>query len=158
MKIVRVLFFLFIPLVFINAQGMRRQADPATLEKIEQMENARLIKLLDLSEEQSIRFFARRKEYLQKMHELLQKRRDFIDSTQDLLKEDESENQKKFNDKVEEVFELEAKIFKEKRHYYKSLSNLISPKQVLQLMTFEERFRREVREKLADKQNRKKSE
>ncbi|MEW6652230.1 MAG: hypothetical protein AB1394_02050 [Bacteroidota bacterium] len=158
MKIVRVLIFLLIPLIFMNAQVIRRQADPAALEKIEQMENAKLIQMLDLNEEQSIRFFARRKEYLQKMHELLQKRRDFIDSTQDLLKEEEMENQKKFNDQVEEIFALEAKIFKEKKNYYRSLSNLISPKQVLQLMTFEERFRREVREKIANRQNRKKGE
>lgn len=154
MKIVRVFIILLIPFVFINAQGMRRQPDPAALEKIEQMENAKLIKLLDLSEEQSIRFFARRKEYLQKMHELLQKRRGFIDSTEDLLKEDEKENQKKFKDKVEEVFDLEAQIFKEKRNYYKALSNLITPKQILQLMTFEELFRREVREKLVNRQKR----
>lgn len=157
MKIVPILILVLIPFAFINAQGMHRQADPKALERIEQMENSKIIRMLDLKEEEAVRFFARRREYLQKMHELLQKRRSFIESTEDLLKEDERENQKKFKEKIEEVFELESQIFKEKKNYYKSLSNIISPKQILQLMSFEERFRREVREKLVNRQYKKNS-
>jgi len=155
MKIVRVFFILLLPFVLLNAQGMRRQHNPAVLEKIEQLENARIIKMLDLNEEQSIRFFARKKEYTQKMQELLISRRDFLESTEELLKEDEKENQKKIRDKIEEALELDTKIVKLKREYYKSLNNLISPKQILQLISFEERFRREVRDKLTNRQNKK---
>ena len=153
MKIVRVLFLVLVPFIFINAQGMRRQADPAALEKIEQLENAKLIKLLDLNEEDAIRFFARRKEYQQNMREFLQQRREIIDNTHELLGQDEKGNHKKLNDKIDEIFELESQIFKEKRSYYKSLLDIVSPKQILQLMSFEERFRREVREKLINRQN-----
>lgn len=155
MKIVRVLFIVLIPFVFVSAQGMRRQADPAALEKIEQLENAKLIKLLDLNEDDAIRFFARRKEYQQNMREFLQQRREIIDNTHELLRQDEKGNHKKLNDKIDEIFELESQIFKAKRGYYKSLLDIISPKQILQLMSFEERFRREVREKLINRQNKK---
>ncbi|MFA7420760.1 MAG: hypothetical protein WCZ90_13840 [Melioribacteraceae bacterium] len=158
MKIVHVLLIVLLPVIFLQAQGMRRQsADPKALEKIEQLENAKLIKMLDLNEEDAVRFFARRKEYLTKMHDYLRQRREFVDSTGELLKEDEKAGGKKCRDKIEEVFDLEAKIFKEKRNYYKSLANLISPKQILQLMIFEERFRREVREKLMGRSNKKNS-
>lgn len=155
MKIVRILLLVLIPFVFINAQGMHRQADPAALEKIEQLENAKLIKLLDLKEEDAIRFFSRRKEYQQHMRGFLQQRREIIDNTHELLREDEKGNQKKLKDKIDEIFELESQIFREKRGYYKSLQDIISPKQILQLMSFEERFRREVREKLINRQNKK---
>lgn len=158
MKIVHILLIVLFPIIFLQAQGMRRQAaDPKALEKIEQLENAKLIKMLDLKEEDAVRFFARRKEYLTKMHDYLRQRREFVDSTDELLKEEDKASAKKYRDKVEEVFELESKIFKEKRNYYKSLANLISPKQILQLMVFEERFRREVREKLMDRSNKKNS-
>lgn len=158
MKIVRVLFILLIPFVVLNAQGKKRQHDPAALEKIEQFENARIIKMLDLNEEQSIRFFARRKEHNQKVRELLSQRHELMNSTEELLKESEKENQKKFKDKIDEAIDLEGRIVQLKSEYFKSLTNLISPKQVLQLMIFEERFRREVREKLANRQPRKNNE
>ncbi len=87
------------------------------------------------------------------MREFLQQRREIIDNTHELLRQDEKGNHKKLNDKIDEIFELESQIFKEKRSYYKSLLDIVSPKQILQLMSFEERFRREVREKLINRQN-----
>ena len=158
MNIIHVLFIVLIPFVIVNSQGKRRTHDPVALEKIEQLENARLIKMLDLSEEQSIRFFARRKEHNQKIRELLGQRHELMNSSEALLNVLEKENQKMFKDKIDEALGIESEIVKAKSKYYKSLSNLISPKQILQIMIFEERFRREVREKLTNRQPRKNNE
>ena len=127
-------------------QSNRPKIGSRAIEKIEQMEMAKLIQVLDLNEETSARFFARRKEHREKIHSLMQKRRELINEVDELLKKEENPEANVFKIKFNELLEIDKKIVNEKNDFYKSLFNILSSKQVLNLIAFDEKFRREIRE------------
>ena len=149
MKIYKVaLILLIIPFGFSAAQDMPSPERSKHLEKIEQMENAKIIQVLNLSEETALRFFARRKDYREEVKNLLEKRRKLMDNIDELLKSAEKENNSAYKEKLEELITIEGRFVKDKRNFYKSLNNILSAKQMVQLVLFEDRFRREIRETL----------
>ncbi|MDF1611081.1 MAG: hypothetical protein AB1695_02500 [Stygiobacter sp.] len=112
---------------------------------------ARLIQVLDLDEETSVKFFARRKEYREKVQSLMLNRKNLIEEVEELLKKENDVNANSFKQKFNELIDLDEKIVNEKNEFYKSLFNILTPKQVLKLITFDEKFRREIRETIFNK-------
>ncbi len=131
-----------------SAQEMKKPKGSKALERIEQMETRKLIEILELKEETAVRFFARRSEYRNKHLDLLNQRQEIIRSIGVLLSNEDTGEESRFKEKLNGLTETEWKIFKEKENFYKSLSDLLSAKQILKLALFDERFRREVRETL----------
>lgn len=136
----------FILIIPIYGQERRQNFNSKAFEKIEQIEMAKLVNILDLKEETSIRFFARRKEHREKMESLMRKRRDLIDNISDLLRKEENMDQGIYKSKLNEIFEIDKSIADERIEYYKSLQNILTNKQILKLISFEENFRKEIRE------------
>ncbi len=153
---------LFLPLLFLffsmdaSAQVQNRKGDGSkALERIEQMEHARLIEILDMNEETAIKFFARRKEYRAKMGELFETRYELMKGVDALLKDGGSSDENKFKEKLNDLLDTDSKIFNEKKAFYKSISGLLSPKQILKMALFDEKTRREIRETLMHKMKQK---
>jgi hypothetical protein len=142
------LVFFIIPFVFVLSQDMSLRYGDKNLEKIEQMENTKLIQVLNLNEETAVRFFTRRKEYRELQKGLLERRRKLMDGVEELLKSSDKDNASVYKEKLEELLSIESGLYKEKKNFYKSLHNLLSDKQVAQLLLFEDKFRREMRETL----------
>ena len=142
------LLIVLFPIAFTLAQDMPDGEGLKRLEKIEQMENAKIIQILNLSEENAVRFFARRKEFRQQQRDLLEKRHKIIESVDDQLNSSDKDNQAKYKEKLEELISIEVKLTKEKKDFYKSVGTILSPKQLMQLALFEDKFRREMRETL----------
>jgi hypothetical protein len=149
MKISKIAFILLIvSFTYTVAQDMPPFEGNKQIEKIEQMENAKLIQVLNLNEETAVRFFTRRKEYREQQMRHLEHRRKLMDSINELLKSDEKENPSVYKEKLDELISIEWDLVKGKGNFYKSLHNLLSIKQMVQLAAFEDKFRREVRETL----------
>ncbi len=142
------LVIVLFPIAFTLAQDIPDGEGLKRLEKIEQMENAKIIQILNLSEENAVRFFARRKEFRQQQRDLLEKRHKIIESVDDQLNSSDKDNQAKYKEKLEELISIEVKLTKEKKDFYKSVGTILSPKQLMQLALFEDKFRREMRETL----------
>jgi Spy/CpxP family protein refolding chaperone len=144
------IIFLLITTIIYSQENKPRFRSKA-IEKIEQIEMARLIQVLDLDEETSVKFFARRKEYREKVQSLMLNRKNLIEEVEELLKKENDVNANSFKQKFNELIDLDEKIVNEKNEFYKSLFNILTPKQVLKLITFDEKFRREIRETIFNK-------
>ncbi len=117
--------------------------DDRALKKIEQMERMKLIELLDLDEETSLRFFARRNEHLKKVKSIFYEKENLI---LDLKKniEGKEENDSYYKEQINKLLEFENRMVKEKENYYKSLLDILTPQQIAKLTVFEFMFRREL--------------
>ncbi len=118
------------------------------LEQIEEWEKMKLIKVLDLSEENSIRFFARRNEHQKRVREILNQRDQLAQEIEKEIKDGVKVSDAVYQEQVNRMLELEAKMMKERESFIKSLNDILSPEQIAKLTVFEIRFRREVRERI----------
>lgn len=150
-KIFFISIFLLAAAVFAQGNMMGDGRGSKVFERIEQLENAKLIQVLDLKEETAVRFFSRRKDYRNKQRDLLEERQELINSINELFKEGADASESKSKEKFNDLIDIEFKILKEKENFYKSLSNILSAKQILKLALFDERFRKEVRETLMNR-------
>ena len=118
------------------------------LEQIEEWEKMKLIKVLDLSEENSIRFFARRNEHQKRVREILNQRDQLAQEIEKEIKDGAKVSDAVYQEQVNRMLEFEAKMMKERESFIKSLNDILSPEQIAKLTVFEIRFRREVRERI----------
>lgn len=136
------------------AQGMPgdRPPDQRPFERIEHLKKIRLIEMLDLKEEESVRFFARHNEHELANRDLLKERGEALDRVERLVRNnaDDKEFEKAFGD----VMAVDDRIIAEKRKFFAGLSDILTPQQRGKLMLFERRFEKELREAMRDAQQR----
>jgi vacuolar-type H+-ATPase subunit I/STV1 len=118
------------------------------LQKIEEWEKMKLIEVLNLNEDTSVRFFARRNELQKKIREILDQRDDLAKKMEAEFKDDSKVSDAVYQEQVNNLIASEIKIQKEKETYIKGLGDILSPEQIAKLTVFEIRLRREIREKL----------
>jgi len=121
-------------------------------ERVEQLRKVRLIEMLDLKEEQSVRFFARHKEHDAARRELMKKKEEALDKIERLLRNraDASELTAVFAD----VEALEGQLLAERRKFLESLQDILSVEQRARFILFERRFERELRDAFRESQRR----
>lgn len=110
--------------------------------RIEQLEKIKLIELLNLDEQTTLKFFARRDEHRDKQHILIDKR----DNLYDMLNENlNSNNEINYKSKISEVFVIEKEMVIQREKFFNSLKDILSDKQIAQIIAFESNFREEMR-------------
>jgi hypothetical protein len=137
---------------FVFAQTERRP-DPGMppLEKIQQWEKMKLIEVLDLDEGTAIKFFARRNEYEQKIKESVEERNKQIREISNEIRKGTKFNDSDCLEKLNTILNSETSIIKNREAFLKSLTDILSPQQILKLAVFEHHFRNEIRQKLIEK-------
>jgi hypothetical protein len=120
-------------------------------EKLEQLEKIKLIEALDLDEETSIRFFARRNDSKKDIQELERKIEDiFIELEKSFNSEskNQTENQKQL---ISETLKTRESIEMKRNQFISSLNDILTVEQIGKLIVFEKKFRDEIRQVLFDK-------
>lgn len=140
--------FLFLLLILtstlVNGQvkeRMRNEERP--IAKIERLEKVKLIEILNLDEETSIRFFARRNDYQNKQKDLFKEREQVLRDLENKIKE-KNENESFYKEEVQKILQIERKIVSEREIFLNSLATLLTPQQVAKLTVFEFKLRREL--------------
>ena len=110
--------------------------------KIEQLEKIKIIEELNMDEETTLKFFARRNEHRVAQKKII-KKRDQLFKT--LSENFDSEENVDYKEKMKEVFEIEEEMLSQRENFLTSLSDILTEKQVAQLILFEFNFRNEVR-------------
>ncbi|HOJ06855.1 MAG: hypothetical protein HND40_07740 [Ignavibacteriota bacterium] len=121
--------------------------------KLAQLEKAKLIEALELDEETSIRFFARRNQSKKDIDDLEKKSDEIIVQLENTMKEKDSpkdENQKRL---IADLLKTRLQIESEKQKFINSLSDILSTEQIARLLVFEKRFREEIRNVLFDRRS-----
>jgi len=120
-------------------------------EKLEQLEKIKLIEALDLDEETSIRFFARRNDSKKEIQELEMKAEDIISELEKSFNSEnknQSENQKQL---ISEMLKTRESIELKRNQFISSINDILTVAQIGKLIVFEKKFRDEIRQVLFDK-------
>jgi len=117
-------------------------------KQIRQLEQLKLIEVLDLDEETSVRFFARRNKYLDNVAKFQKKRNRLVNELERKIEDGEKYNAKEYREKLET---LEKKILQEKINFFNSLDDILTNEQLGKLIVFQKRFRREIMREMMKK-------
>lgn len=150
MRKICLLFLLLV--VGVTLSRSQSPADNPQYDRIQRFKKMRMIEMLDLREEQSVRFFARHNEFENARRELNHQKDETLDKIERLIriKADAKEYEKYFS----EVESINRKIGEEKLKFFNSLSDLITIEQRAKLLLFERRFETELREAMREVQQR----
>ncbi len=113
--------------------------------KFEELEKIKLIEVLQMDEETTLRFFARQSEHKKQQDEIQDKIRANIDNMESLLKSEKNVGNEEIKSKIDEINKLQLQFEKNRVDFINSLPDILSYEQIAQLIIFEKRFRSEVR-------------
>lgn len=139
-----VLLMIVLPAVTLG-QGLNT-AGPRATERIEQLKKVRMIEALDLTEDQSIRFFARLHEHEKEKQSLIDARSAVLDKLERLVRNNADGDEylglfSSFQEADSEVQRVESRFFGE-------LAGLLSESQRAKYLLFSRQFHRELQDAL----------
>lgn len=145
-------YFLFLLVILLTSvvTGQVKEENkkrPRPFEKIEQLEKAKLIEVLDLDDETAIKFFTRRKEHQKQMRDLMENRDNLIKELEKSVKE-KSVKDNYYSEQVNKILDIDRQMWMAKQAFFKSLSEFFSPQKIAMLTVFEHKFRREIAQSL----------
>lgn len=119
----------------------RRKKD----NKIEQLEKVKLIEALDLTEDQSIRFFARRNEHRKEIEKLEIHSEEVIRDLEKIVQDSNERNVTEQKRLLNEFLDIRIQIENKRKQFILSLNDILTTEQVSKLVLFEKKFREEIR-------------
>jgi hypothetical protein len=151
MKYMRAVSIVFIVLLMIfsnlTAQDQLPMRGPAA-ERIEQFKKVRLMEVLKMDEETSIRFFARYSKYAETLRSIQKDHNTLIDQLQGLSKSDA--NNADIERVIKDIGMSEEKIAETRSKFLQELKDVISIKQIAEYVVFERNFNKNLREIMQD--------
>ena len=120
--------------------------EPRALERIEQLKKVRMIDALDLSEDQSVKFFSRLHERDGAREGLRQKKMAALDKLERMVRNDVKSEE--YSGVFPELNELDQKLLDLDQKFFESLSDILSEEQRAKFMLFERQFHRELQDAL----------
>jgi hypothetical protein len=159
-SIVRKLLFVFGCMVSFFLTAAAQDAQPPVqgkaAERVEQFKKIRMMEVLGLDEQASIKFFARYNKNLDAMKDLRQKQVQSLARIQKLRKDKASEEE--YANVVSELRSLEDQIHQTKSRYMDDLKDVLTNKQLAEYLVFELRFQQNLRDLVRDVQQKNKQE
>lgn len=137
-------------LVFFGTMNMISQPFGGRPEKgrgkLEQFKKLKLIEILNLKEDDAIRFFAKLNTHENKMQEVQKRRGDLLDSLELLVKMKSSE--KSLEGVFDQLYDCEQQQLMERKSFRTEAKSILSTEQIAKWLLFERKFKQEVRERI----------
>jgi hypothetical protein len=151
MKCMNVVSIVFIFTLMIStdliAQDQLPTRGPAA-ERIEQFKKVRLMEVLNMNEETSIRFFARYNKYVETLRAIQKDHNTLIDQLQNLTNSNAKNSD--IEQAIKDIGMSEEKITETRSKFVEELKDVISVKQVAEYVVFERNFNKNLREIMRD--------
>jgi hypothetical protein len=128
----------------IGAGGFAQERKHFAHKRLEELEKLKLIEILNMNEETTLKFFARRNAHKEKMESLNDKLTDKAEKIQNMVKD--NPDKAKLKIAVKDYLDLEAKMTKERADYIHSLPDILNEEQIAKVVIFERIFREQIRE------------
>ena len=140
-----ILLLIIIVLVSITLNAQRNQDRKHKVpERIMQIEKIKLIETLEMDEETTLKFFARKSESDREVEEIQKAIDEKVDMMEQLVNSDNSLDEE-FRTGLDELNFMHQKLVDNKTNFIKSLSDILSYEQIAKLVLFERKFREELR-------------
>jgi hypothetical protein len=136
--------------VMVTAQTQHKRMNhmQKVKNKIEELEKIKLIEILDLNDEVMIKFFNRRKDFIEKNSQLEEKKNKQIDNLRASI---DNLDEQKGKVMIDEILATDEEIVKNRREFVYSLKDLLNNKQIAKFIIFERNFKKELKELLLKK-------
>jgi hypothetical protein len=119
--------------------------DEEAREKFEQLEKIKLIETLEMDEETTLRFFARRTEHKKMQDDIQVKLQQKIENLDVIFKSGRVATDEEIKTNINEINNMQLQFDKNRVDFVNSLSDILSYEQIAKLIIFEKKFRNEVR-------------
>lgn len=149
-----IILFVIILLTSISFPQQMREKGMKHRDKLEQLEKIKLIEALDLDEETSIRFFARRNDSKKEIQELDKKADAIIFELEKSFNSDDKNQDEKQKQLISDMLKTRESIELKRNQFINSLNDILSTEQIAKLIVFEKKFREEIRNVLFDRKPR----
>jgi hypothetical protein len=149
-----IILFVIILLTSISFPQQMREKGMKHRDKLEQLEKIKLIEALDLDEETSIRFFARRNDSKKEIQELDKKADAIIFELEKSFNSDDKNQDEKQKQLISDMLKTRESIELKRNQFINSLDDILSTEQIAKLIVFEKKFREEIRNVLFDRKPR----
>lgn len=148
MRTFNVLLMIFLAsIIFAQPHSRNRKNDFG--KRFEDLEKIKLLEILDLDEDEAIKFFARRNKFKNKLDEIISEGEDLQNEMEKSLGSEG--NEKQFSSYIEKSVEIERKFLIEKSNFYSSVEDILTKEQIVKLILFERKFKRNIRDLLIEK-------
>jgi hypothetical protein len=139
-----------------TAQDDQPPVQGKAAERVEQYKKIRMMEVLGLDEQSSIKFFARYNKNFEVMKDLRQKQVQTLVRIQGLRKSKASDNE--YAKVVSDLRSLEDQVNQTKSKYIDDLKDVLTSKQLAEYLVFELRFQQNLRDLVRDLQQKNKPE
>jgi len=139
-KLIFIIIILIIPSLL--AQN-KRQLHKDQMNKFEQLEKLKLIEVLNLDEEATLRFFARLNEHRNKMEGLKKEADSILDKMNELI--NDKDKKVELNKNINSYLALGEKVTSVKSGFTNSLRDILSEEQIAKFLIFEMKFREDIK-------------
>ena len=114
-------------------------------DKLNQLEKIKLIEVLEMDEETTLRFFSRRNEHQLKIDELVKRTDEIITQMEFIFKAGIVYTEAELKSLIEEANTIHPEIVQTKSDFINSLDDILTTDQIAKLIIFERRFKDELK-------------
>lgn len=118
-------------------------------KRFQELEKIKLLEILDMDEETAIKFFSRRKDMRNNTRSLMEEEKKIHSEMEDII--GQSDNSQKLQGLIDELMNIEEKVYNERRKYLDSVGKILNIEQIAKLILFEKKFRNDVRDLLIER-------
>ena len=147
-KYFTVLFFVCMHSLVFSQDGHFGPKDKVAAEKIFQLEKIKLIEVLEMDEETSIRFFARRSELKKATDEIQNKIEEIIKNLEVVDKAGKVYTESELITYINDFNNLNLQMSQRRTEFINSLNDILTYDQIRRLIVFERKFKDELRRAL----------
>lgn len=143
--------FLLLPACYLFAQEMAPPPEPPQMNRearkqLEQIKIWQMTQEMDLPTDKAEKFFPLYNAYNSQLRDINVERRQAVRALDSLLRKNPEETGLK--KRIQETLNLDAQLADEHQNFIRSLEGILSPIQVARYIVFEQKFDREIRERI----------
>ncbi len=113
-------------------------------ERVQRFKKMRLIEVLKLNEDESVRFFAKQNAHEEKVRDFMKSRNDALDAIGSKVRD--KADAKEIQKLSASVMDADEKVFAERKRFQEELRNFLTPEQFGRFLVFERNFEHRMRE------------
>lgn len=148
-----IILFLLSTLTVSIAQNEEGKHHKRFSKKFKELEKIKLIETLNLDEETTLRFFARRNSAKNKIESLLEDSKlNYKNIEEEISQQNGLQN---FDELLLNKHTIEKQIIEEREKFINSLNDILTKEQILKFVLFERKFKMDIRDLLIEKGRRK---
>lgn len=144
----KTIYYLLILVLTITVMSFPQQDHDKIIKqrnKLRQLEKVKLIDALNLDEDTSVRFFARRDEMQKTVDALNDKEEDILQRLNETFDSNDKNKETTQKQLINEFIDLKGKIENKRREFITSLSDIMPTEKIARYLVFEQKFREEIR-------------